>query len=311
MTAFLLEMIEANLAAAAAIFIALVSRKHVLRLLGPGAAYLLWAIVPVAMLATLLPARTVLVNMPLLPQGENATLSVIADITLLVWLMGAGMMTVQMVKRQRLFMADVDLGEAGPAVVGFFRPYVVTPSDFTSRFDIHERKLILAHEQVHIERHDARINAFVALARCLFWFNPLIHSGAKAMRADQELSCDAIVMQRRPKARRVYAETLLKTQLAARPLPVGCYWPASKEHPLAERIGMLARSPFSDGRRLAAAMTAVLLIGGGGFAAWAAQPAREIVEEVEVYVPFEPLAPGARLTATDALEESMAATPPS
>ncbi len=296
MNASILEaLVELNIAGAAAILLVLAARKTVHRLMGPGAAYLLWALVPVAMLATFIPARTILVSR----EAGHLTGAVWdfafsplgSSLLIAAWLTGAGVMLAQIVKRQRLFMHDVARGEAGPAVVGFFYPSIVTPNDFATRFLPFEQKLILAHEQVHLERHDARINAGVAMARCLFWFNPLVHAGAQALHVDQELSCDAAVIVRRPKARRVYAETLLKTQLAMRPLPVGCYWPAGTSHPLTERIAMLTRSPFSDGRRLAAAAAVLALVGGGGFAAWAAQPAREVLaDSPEVFVTFQPLA---------------------
>ena len=135
------------------------------------------------------------------------------------------------------------------------------------------------------------MNALVALARCIFWFNPLIHAGAKAMRIDQELSCDAEVIDRRPRGvRRAYAETLLKTQLASGPLPVGCYWPAEAQHPLAERIDMLARKPVSSRRRIAATAIVLVLSASAGVAAWAAQPERTVFREApDVLVPFQPM----------------------
>ena len=58
MSAVLGLLIELNIAAGAAILFVLLVRRPAARLLGPHAAYSLWAIVPVAMLATLLPERT-------------------------------------------------------------------------------------------------------------------------------------------------------------------------------------------------------------------------------------------------------------
>jgi TonB family protein len=220
-------------------------------------------------------------------------------------------MLMLLAKRQRLFMEDVGIRKAGPAVVGFFYPHIVTPADFSHRFSDQERKLILAHEQVHLERQDVRINALATLVRCLCWFNPLVHIGARRLRADQELSCDAAVIERRPRARRAYAETLLKTQLADRPLPVGCYWPPeaawATSHPLTERIAMLTASPLSHPRRLAAATAVLALVGGGGFAAWAAQPAHLVLVPEDdrpgrdIMVPFEPLAPDDRVADPETL----------
>jgi TonB family protein len=127
------------------------------------------------------------------------------------------------------------------------------------------------------------------------------------MRIDQELSCDAAVIEQRPKARRAYAETLLKTQLTSRPLPVGCYWPASANasasaHPLTERIDMLTRRPVSQRRRIAATIAILLFACTAGAAAWAAQPTRKIQSTIEtppivageapeVLLPLQPFGP--------------------
>ncbi len=294
------NFVELNIAAGAAIGFMLAVRKPARRIFGAHAVYLLWAIVPIAAAATFIPARAIetlslgmaLEEIVALTSAPSASAFDVALPYALfaIWLIGAITMATALIRRQTAFMRDADLGLAGPAIVGFAYPRIVTPSDFKHRYSEAERKLILTHEQVHIDRNDARINAVIALMRCLFWFNPMIHIGAKAMRIDQELSCDAEVIDRRPRVRRAYAETLLKTQLASRPLPVGCYWPAESQHPLTERIDMLARKPLSNRRRAAATAIVLALSAGAGVAAWAAQPERTIVtEEPDVLVPFSPL----------------------
>ncbi len=300
MSGLLTTLIELNVAAAAAILFVLLARAHVTRAFGPHAAYALWSMVPVAMLATLLPERTTetLVTEFLIGGLPASLAHMQADAAAswqpvaisAAWLAGAMALALLLIRRQRAFLRDADLGLAGPAIVGFRHPRIVTPDDFVRRFSHDERKLILTHEQVHIDRADARINAVVALLRCLFWFNPLVHVGANAMRIDQEMSCDAEVIARRPRVRRQYAETLLKTHLATRPLPVGCYWPAESQHPLAQRISEIARAPISRRRSIAAAAIVMTLTMVAGVAAWAAQPERTIFRETaDVLVPFEPL----------------------
>ncbi len=294
-------IVELNIAAAVAILFLLALRKPARHIFGPHAVYLLWAIVPIAAAATFIPARTVetlslgmtleeIIALAAPPAAASLWETVLPYALAVAWIVGAIVTATALVSRQAAFLHDADLGLAGPAIVGFSHPRIVTPDDFVQRFSETERKLILAHEQVHIDRKDARINTLVALVRCLFWFNPLVHIGAKAMRIDQELSCDAEVMDRRPRVRRAYAETLLKTQLASRPLPVGCYWPAESQHPLTERVDMLARKPLSSRRRAAATAIALALTAGAGIAAWAAQPERTIVTEgPDVLLPFDPI----------------------
>lgn len=299
MTALLDTLVEMNLAAAGAIVFLLLVRRPVRNLFGAHAAYMLWAIVPIAVAATFIPSRAIeMISLDISiyetmlqnTAAAAAGLDVLPVALLSVWIIGAIAMAIFQIRRQAAFMRDADIGIAGPAIVGFSQPRIVTPDDFSRRFSDMERKLILTHEQVHLDRNDARINAGIALVRCLFWFNPLVHIGAKAMRIDQELSCDAEVIDRRPRVRRTYAETLLKTQLASRPLPVGCYWPAESQHPLTERIDMLARKPLSSRRRVAATAIVLAMTCGAGVAAWAAQPERTIITEApDILVPFNPL----------------------
>lgn len=299
MSEFLVGLLEANIAAAVAVAIVLMARGWVRRHSGAHAAYLLWAIVPVAMLATLVPARTVVIEAPatLLASRdfENAAILARPDTdwigmasSALPWLWTAGFaaMAIWLLLGQSRFLGDVKRGTAGPAVVGLLRPHIVIPSDFGGRFEVREQELILAHEHFHLARQDARLNTLVALVRCVCWFNPMIHVGAHVMRIDQELSCDAAVVGRRPGVRRAYAETLLKTQLAARPLPLGCYWPAGTQHPLTERIAMLTRTSPSRRTRLLATAAVVLIAAGAGLAAWAVQPQRTVVQEAPQPAPL-------------------------
>jgi hypothetical protein len=153
---------------------------------------------------------------------------------------------------------------------------LVLPKDFEARFDPTERDIVLAHEQAHLKSRDPLVNAFAALAQCVCWFNPLVHIAAHAMRIDQELACDAAVILQFPKARRRYAETMLKTQLAPISLPIGCYWPSRAAHPLKQRIAMLKRDLPSGRRILAGAALAALASLSTGCIVWVAQPAREV-----------------------------------
>ena len=82
--------------------------------------------------------------------------------------------------------------------------------------------------------------AAAAVASCVCWFNPLAHLAVRAMRLDQELACDATVLERAPGARRLYAETLLRTHPAAAEPMLGCQWRSGPAHPLETRIRALA-----------------------------------------------------------------------
>jgi beta-lactamase regulating signal transducer with metallopeptidase domain len=256
-------LLRVNLAMAAAVTLAMLLRRPARRLFGARVAYQLWGLVPLAAAAMLAPARVITLAAPTQVAAPQPGLSAATDfapslplpsgpdfsaIFTALWIAGAAAALAHLVWRQVQFNRAVRAGRAGPAVVGVLRPRIVTPRDFAGRYTPREQSVVLAHEETHIARQDSRINAVVALARCVNWFNPLVHVLGHYLRIDQELACDAQVMAAHPAARRSYAEAMLKTQLAARPLPIGCYWPAQAAHPLAERIGLLSqRTPGRAG----------------------------------------------------------------
>lgn len=81
-----------------------------------------------------------------------------------------------------------------PFVTGFLRPSVYLPEDFEDRFDADERKCIVHHELMHFSRRDIWMQAAWEAIRTVFWFNPIVHIAAIALRDDQELACDHDVL---------------------------------------------------------------------------------------------------------------------
>lgn len=298
----LLILAAANLAAAAAVVLVLILRAPARRLFGPRIAYGLWLLVPLAALGLLLPSRVETVTVraatgsdalpvgaPVADVGQTPAILDIGALLLGLWIAGILANLAWLAWRQAQFARDARAGLAGPAAVGFLRPRVVTPSDFVRRYSPREQFVVLAHEETHIVRHDTRINALVALARCVNWFNPFLHLLQRALRIDQELACDAQVIADYPKVRRAYAEAMLKTQMATRPLPLGCYWPAASVHPLAERIRLLSRTaPAPREQALGLALLSLLTLVVVG-SSWSVKPARvEFVELPSASLPSPP-----------------------
>lgn len=297
---FLDALIAANVAGGVAVLVILMLRLPARRWFGPRIAYGLWALAPLAALATLLPARTVTVVAPALPPAGIAVAANPGQVlsapmsasSLDPWPIVAGLWLAGMLAsigwlawRQIAFARAADAGLAGPAAVGVLNPRVIVPSNFARRYSERERQVVLAHEAAHIARHDPRINALVALARCVNWFNPAIHVLAHLQRVDQELACDAAVVAAHPQARRSYAEAMLKTQLAHRPPPLGCAWLSPGDHPLAERVRLLAEpGPGRGRRRLGGALVVALALGAVG-GAWAAKPANFVAVEPSLNEP--------------------------
>ena len=281
---------------------ALAIRRLMRHLFGAGASYALWLLVPIAMLSVLLPrvhatispAPVGLLPMTTLPLAHAldrsmhslaAAASAPIDTvlwTLGVWGAGAAICAWYLLGVQRAFVKSLgtvsglrcvrraERSVGCPALIGVLRPKVILPADFKLRYTPLERLLILSHERTHLRRGDACWNALVALLRCLFWFNPLTHVAARYFRFDQELACDAAVLQGRRGARRPYANAMLKTQLAEGALPIGCHWRSAQD--LKVRLRMVSRrAPNRSQRRFGAALTTLLAV-VVAYTAWAAKP---------------------------------------
>jgi beta-lactamase regulating signal transducer with metallopeptidase domain len=308
MSGFLLLLVKGNLALGAAIVLVSLIRRPLRAQFGAPIAYAIWLLVPIAGVASLLPPREVpapahvasvhvpapaLVTgyvppstlnaieqfardsvlpplTPMKPVGSSVEMFDISRLLFAAWVLGLLFMAAHLTRGQIRFSAAVRRGQAGPAVLGFFRPRIVTPGGFQEQFTPQEQSAILAHECVHLARQDARINALVALLRCFCWFNPLIHLGARWLRIDQELACDAITVSGAV-SRRDYSMAMLKSQAMIGLLPFGCNWPGP-QHPLVERIALLQRKPPGAARRCAGISLVLLTAASAGLGAWAAQP---------------------------------------
>jgi beta-lactamase regulating signal transducer with metallopeptidase domain len=347
MTSELLHgLLIANLALCVGIAAALGLRGPVRRRFGARLAYSLWLAPLLAILALVIPrpeglfARAEPLRLAVDQVATALNAAVIAPAPALVplpdllvgfWLAGcaiAALFTALAHKRGMASFGGLSAssprgalraarGGLGPAMVGVWRPRLVLPADFETRFDPREQALILAHERHHDLCGDTRINGLVSLICCLNWFNPLVHLAAYLLRVDQELACDAAVVERFPGERRTYAQALLKSQLACVPLPLGCTWPGRSPNLLQERLTMLAFN--TPGRRQLVAGGALVgaLCLGAAATAWAASgsPAPQVVVKAAARpaaavlkaVAVQSSAGAAAPTATPAVDEAAVA----
>lgn len=335
----LLLILRANVVAAVAVLAILALRPVVTRRYGARVAYALWAVAPLTVLASLLPARRVVAEPATAVAALAAQREALAPLVtpeavlpeavrlaapafdpapwlLGLWALGVAASLGVLVWRQARFRRSLgvlrpeggvyraEASGVGPAVVGALFPRIVAPADFEARFNADERRLVLAHEETHFRRGDPLVNGAVALARALCWFNPMVHVAAFYVRLDQELACDATVIARFPNDRRRYAEAMLKAGLAPMAAPLACYWPGRSAHPMKQRIAMLKAMP--TGRRTAGLLAVAALSLSAGVAAWAAQPVR--IEMREAPPPeAQAEAAAAAADAAQAREEKLAA----
>jgi beta-lactamase regulating signal transducer with metallopeptidase domain len=298
-------LVHLNLAAAAAVLAVLALRPLARRPFGAELTYGLWACVPIAAVATLIPAAaaTRIVAPGVGPHfdpvyvASRALAEAPAALLIGVWAIGAAAWAAGLAMGQLRFLDLAREGLAGPAVAGVIAPRIVMPADADRLYSDDERALIRAHERTHIVRGDPRANALIALAQCLCWFNPLVHLAAHQARLDQELACDATVLRHRAGQKRRYAETLLKTQLGAVAAPLGCHWLAgSASHPLEQRIAALRQPMPTFQRRDLGALALAALVALSAFVAWKAQPMAEAQGMPPILVAVPSSAPHVQLT---------------
>jgi beta-lactamase regulating signal transducer with metallopeptidase domain len=259
-------LLRTQAAAAAAVLLVLLLRGPTRAAFGAGLAYRLWALVPVAAIATVFPSLSETLGSGAPPTliGEERAALVIA-----AWLAGGVALATAILLQERAFRARAEAGRAGPAVMGVFWPRVVLPSDFATRFDEQARKIIDLHERAHIKRGDPIANLAIAAVQVLGWCNPLVHVGVVFARLDQELACDATVLSLRPNLRRTYAEALLEAHTRRTGSALACFFAA---HPLVMRVKLLARPEPSYRRQTAGAATIAMMAVATALTVWTVTP---------------------------------------
>ncbi|MGB5908429.1 MAG: TonB family protein [Stenotrophomonas maltophilia] len=292
MTELLDGLWQASLWLAVGVVVLAVLRPLLVRLGGVALAYRSWWLLPLLLLALMLPLPQValLEHVPTLPlkvvpgavEGMAGQSLPWAGLLLLAWMLGAVLCLLRDLRAQRRFergmgqlcaradgswQASADPGL--PALVGLWRPRIVVGPDFDQQFTAQEQGLILQHERSHRRNGDHWANGALLMARAVFWFHPLVPWAARRFLRDQELACDARTIAPQPALRGLYASTLLKAQLVHPVAPAVCHW--RSQPVLKERIAMLKQSkrkalPWVSGQ--------VLVVGlclGMGAVAWASQ----------------------------------------
>jgi beta-lactamase regulating signal transducer with metallopeptidase domain len=285
----------------AALALVLAVRRPVARWLGAGAAYALWLVPLVRLIAPPLPGGVLLPAAPSLTFSAAGAAPVPASagpgqwepVLLAAWAAGAAIVLALHAWRYRRFKmalsanshsigahAGVAVIESsavdGPVALGVLDPRIVVPSGFAVRYSAPEQAAALAHEAVHHRRGDLIANLAACAYVALTWWNPLSWLALRAFRADQELSADALVAAAMPlSAREPYARALVKS---ASPTRLVSVCPLNEAAFLKRRLLMLTTHRTTPLRRSAA----VLLVAAASLGALALAPARAAEPETKV-----------------------------
>jgi beta-lactamase regulating signal transducer with metallopeptidase domain len=147
------------------------------------------------------------------------------------------------------------------AVHGWWRPVILVPEGLRQRFSTEEIRGMFLHELAHVRRGDLVWGRLLLAVCALHWFNPLVWLLARRMRADAELECDRIALEKLSHTQRShYGEALLKTlenSMASVPVPAVPFFRHTKE--IQTRIQMIALPRSSAVARYAAFLIAPAL----------------------------------------------------
>ena len=152
-------------------------------------------------------------------------------------------------------------GLRAPVQMGIWHPVILLPETLPEG----SREAALDHELTHLKRGDVGYLAFLTLARCFHWFNPLVWLMVRAARRDMELCCDDDLLRGRDEAaRRAYGRAILD-QMTARErgtsgLTTG--FSGGKREVFARFRAMMDPSPRKKGGAVLALAAAAIVLSG-------------------------------------------------
>ena len=122
------------------------------------------------------------------------------------------------------------------------RVRVVLPKSLADDLDDCDLQMVLAHELAHIKRRDHLVRWIEWIACVFLWWNPITWWARRNLRFNEEMCCDAMVLQALGPAPRAYAGSLLTvleflTTPAIRPPAMACAFDGGGT--LKRRLGMI------------------------------------------------------------------------
>ena len=96
-----------------------------------------------------------------------------------------------------------------PGIFKVFRPVLIWPEQLSERLEDGHIEAIMAHELMHVRRHDNLSAVLHMLVEAMFWFHPMVWWVERRLVEERERSCDEAVVERCGDAT-TYAESLLK-----------------------------------------------------------------------------------------------------
>jgi bla regulator protein blaR1 len=147
--------------------------------------------------------------------------------------------------------------DAGPAIVGLLDPQIVVPR-WLMHADPGDQELVIAHEDAHIEAHDAQLLLIaLCLLICMPWNLPLWWQ-LRRLRFAIEIDCDTRVLRRGHEVQR-YGEALIAVGERQSKSIAAVAWMSESKSFLEQRIKHML---YKKTKRAWAASVAMVFLGG-------------------------------------------------
>ena len=95
-----------------------------------------------------------------------------------------------------------------PIVVGVLKPLIIVPAGLFLQVDPRELETIIAHELIHIRRHDQIVNMIQSVIEVVLFYHPCTWWISAQIRHEREFAADAAVLEVFENSRVVYASAL-------------------------------------------------------------------------------------------------------
>jgi hypothetical protein len=160
---------------------------------------------------------------------------------------------------------------ASPVTFGVRSAVILLPSSFED-LDADERRGVVCHELVHVERRHWPMQVMEELLRAALWFHPAVHWLLGRIRLAREQSVDTEVV-RRLSGRKAYLEALVRMAASAQRLTLVPAPSLFTRSHLAERVDLLLKEkPMSKTRVLLSLLASAVVVGAIATAAPALAP---------------------------------------
>jgi TonB family protein len=249
--------------------------KFLSRKLNAAFAYQLWFLIPFTLIANNLPSTSLpfvsqSVSRYIINVGSTAEMPAL-NVLLILWTVGVAGIVMFVsyhyyilyqslthedshnVLNQQFYTSSV---ATTPMLFGFIKPRIIVPLGFTEQFNSKQQSMILEHERVHFMHRDHLWNLLALTFATVFWFNPLVWVALRSFRINQELACDAKVLEYKSQVDKIdYASALVQCAEYS-PSNITPYPTFGEKSTMIKRINLI-KQPVSSSRAISIA--AILL----------------------------------------------------